>query len=340
MDNIGLFDRSKPLKSGSILQQADGTAWMAFYCTIMLEISLELALHDSCYEDMASKFFEHFVHINEAMSPDHTNGLWDERDKFYYDTLHIGDECIPIRIRSLVGIIPIFSCLVLEAETINQLPEFKKRMEWFLHYKKDLAKHVSYFKCPNSEPRYLLSIPTEQRLRDVLRYVLDEKEFLSEYGIRSLSKFYDNNPYNMTIEGEVQSIHYVPGDSDSYMFGGNSNWRGPIWFPINYLIIEALERYHYFYGDEFKIECPTGSGNLLTLKEVAKELCSRLIKLFKEGDNENRPCHGNNQFYQEKCNSDLILFYEYFNGDNGKGVGASHQTGWTALISKCIEKLH
>lgn len=341
LDNIGVFDRSRPLPTGGHLEQADGTAWMAFYCGTMLAIALELAKSHPVYEDMASKFFEHFIAITDAMNTLGGTGLWNEDDGFYYDQLHVEGRTSPLKIRSLVGIIPLIAVEILEEEVIERLPGFGRRLRWFLENRSDLAKHISYMKLaddPHGGGHRLLAIPSRDRLERVLRYLLDEREFLSPYGIRSISQVHMNEPYVFRSNGEEFRVDYVPGESNTGLFGGNSNWRGPIWFPVNYLVVEALERYHHFYGDSFKVECPVGSGRMLNLQEVAGELASRLSKIFLPDANGRRPCHGEDRRYQEDPHwKDLVLFYEYFHGDNGRGVGASHQTGWTALATRCLE---
>ncbi len=345
LDNIGVFDRSKPLPTGGRLEQADGTAWMAFYCATMLSKALELAAGDPAYEDIASKFFEHFVAISDAMNCLGGTGLWDEQDGFYYDVLQANGVTMPLRIRSMVGIIPLFTCEVLETEVINRLPDFKKRMDWFLQHRKDLARHITPMaNDPNSahvgkDKHSLLAIPSRERLTRVLKYVFDENEFLSEYGIRALSRVHQDRPFVFSAGGEEHRVDYVPGESTSGLFGGNSNWRGPIWFPVNYLLVEALERYHYFYGDSLLIEYPTGSGRKLNLKQIAQDLAQRLTKLFLPDENGRRACHGTDEAYANDPHwRDLVLFYEYFHGDSGRGVGASHQTGWTALVARLLEK--
>ena len=342
LDNIGVFDRSRPLPTGGHLEQADGTAWMAFYCATMLAMALELAAEDSVYEDMASKLFEHFIAIVDAMNTLGGTGLWDEADGFYYDQLHVDGRTIPLRIRSLVGIIPLFAVEVLEEELLEQLPGFAKRMRWFLKNRGDLARHISYMKTESTEhaEHRLLAIPSRERLLQVLRYVLDEREFLSPYGIRSISRVHKDQPYVFFAEGQEFRVDYVPGESNTGLFGGNSNWRGPIWFPVNYLLIEALERYHHFYGDDLRVECPVGSGKILTLKEVANDLARRLSTLFLPNDRGQRPCHGEDRRFTDDPNwNDLVLFHEYFHGETGRGVGASHQTGWTALVTRCLESI-
>ena len=339
LDNIGVFDRSKPLPTGGHLQQADGTAWMGFYCLTMLAMALELAETDSCYEDMASKFFEHFVAIADAMNTIGGDGLWDEQDGFYYDEIKTpsGRE-IPLRTRSLVGLLPIIAVEVIENSRIEKLPGFKKRMDWFLKHRKDLHAQITYGDLCPSEFHRILALPTKERLERVLRYMLDENEFLSPYGLRSVSRFHREHPYVFRAGNEDHRVEYVPGEGNSYLFGGNSNWRGPIWFPINFLIVEALERYHHFYGDTLKVECPTGSGKFMNLDDVAQELSCRLTSIFLPNEKGVRPCHGEVEKYASDPHfRDLVLFYEYFHGETGRGCGASHQTGWTALAVKLLE---
>jgi hypothetical protein len=342
LDNIGLFDRSKPLPTGGFLEQADGTAWMAFFCATMLAMALELASEDVVYEDVASKFFEHFVDITDAINTVGGTGLWDEADGFYYDLLQVDGVSTPLRIRSMVGIIPLFAVSVLRHDVISRLRGFNKRMRWFLDNRKDLSRFISYMEGGNSGHGglHLLAIPSREKLQKVLQYVLDEAEFLSPYGIRSVSKVHENHPYIFNANGQQLQVQYVPGESDTNLFGGNSNWRGPIWFPLNYLLIESLERYHYFYGDDFQVECPTGSGRKMNLGQVARELERRLVKLFLADETGKRPCHGNDRRYAQDPNwRNLVLFHEYFHGDSGRGLGASHQTGWTALVTRCLEGL-
>jgi hypothetical protein len=338
LDNIGVFDRSKPLPTGGTLDQADGTAWMAFYCSTMLSIALELAREDPVYEDVASKFFEHFVAIVDAMNNIGGNGLWDEQDGFYYDQLSLEGKSIPLRVRSMVGMIPLFAVEILDGNVIDKLKGFRKRMQWFLDHRQDLARNVSYMKPKNSEhTQFLLAIPTQKRLQRVLKYLLDEKEFLSPHGIRSLSRIHLEHPYVFNYADKQYGVKYCPGESDSGLFGGNSNWRGPVWFPLNFIVIESLEKYHYFYGEDFKVESPTGSGRMLTLQQVADELGSRMMGLFLPDKNGRRPCHGDDPRFAEDANwKNLVLFHEYFHGETGKGLGASHQTGWTALVARLL----
>jgi hypothetical protein len=349
LDNIGVFDRSKPLPTGGTLEQADGTAWMACYCLTMMAMALELAQHYPAYDDLASKFFEHFVAIVDAMNAMGTDGLWDEADGFYYDQLRGAGPSSPLRVRSMVGLVPLFAVAELRDDYLAKVPGFKKRMEWFLENRRDLARHITGARIAadpaadglaGGKERRLLSILPRDRLERVLKYLLDENEFLSPYGIRSLSKVHARQPYVFETGGGPLRVDYSPGESTTSLFGGNSNWRGPVWFPVNYLLIEALERFHHFYGDGFKTECPTGSGRLLDLKEVAHELSRRLSLLFLPGPDGKRPCHGGAARYADDPHfRDLVLFHEYFHAEDGKGLGASHQTGWTALVTRCMEDL-
>jgi hypothetical protein len=340
LDNIGVFDRSRPLPTGGHLEQADGTAWMAFYCNTMLSIALELASEDPAYEDIASKFFEHFIGIADAINTLGGSGLWSEDEGFYYDQLHVDGRHIPLSVRSLVGIIPLIAVEVLEERTIEKLRGFRRRMQWFLDNRPDLARHIACMlpRTGDEGEHRLLSIPSRGRLERVLRYLLDETEFLSPHGIRSVSRVHAERPYLFDAGGATYAVDYVPGESNTGLFGGNSNWRGPVWFPINYLVVEALERYHHFYGDDLTVECPVGSGRRMNLREVARELARRLGSLFLPGPDGRRPCHGDDSRYAEDPHwKDLVLFHEYFHGDTGRGVGASHQTGWTALVLRAIE---
>jgi len=340
LDNIGMFDRSKPLPSGEALEQADGTAWMAFYCTTMLAMALELAREDPVYEDIASKFFEHFIAIADAMNTLGGDGLWDDQDGFYYDELLVNGKCMPVRVRSAVGWIPLFAVTVLEQETIDKLPGFRKRMEWFLANRKDLFHQISWLEtnADGGHSHRLLAIPSKDKLLRVLSRLLDENEFLSPYGMRSLSKFHAAHPYSLAECGFCAKVDYEPGESSSGMFGGNSNWRGPIWFPLNYLLIEALERYAHFYGDTLRVECPTGSGQMKTLREVAFELSERLSALFSPDATGWCPWQGETRWFADDPNwRGLTWFHEFFDGDTGRGCGAIHQTGWTALIARCLE---
>jgi Mannosylglycerate hydrolase MGH1-like glycoside hydrolase domain/Glycosyl hydrolase family 63 C-terminal domain len=342
LDNIGVFDRSQALPTGGHLEQADGTAWMAFYCATMLSMALELAREDPAYEDLASKFFEHFVAIVDAMNSLGGTGLWDETDGFYYDQLHVNGEHIPLRVRSLVGLLPLIAVELLDHEVADRLPGFSKRLQWFLDNRPELSRYLS---CREEDghahcTHRLLAIPTRDRLERVLGYLLDENEFLSPYGIRSVSRFHEKHPYVFHADGREYRVDYVPGESNTWLFGGNSNWRGPIWFPINYLIVEALERYHQFYGESLRVECPTGSGRLMNLQEVAREIASRLTRIFLPDERGRRPVHdGDSRYAEDPHWKSLVLFHEYFHADTGRGLGASHQTGWTALVVRAIEDL-
>ncbi|GAC1537365.1 MAG: glucosidase [Polyangiales bacterium] len=347
LDNVGVFDRSKPLPVRAQLAQADGTAWMAFYCTTMLEIALELARVDPAYEDMASKFFEHFVAITDAMNTLGGTGLWDEADGFYYDQLVFADSraTMPLRLRSMVGIIPLFAAGIIEQEDTDRLPGFWKRTRWFLENRTDLARHISYMaegrEVEGHAPHghRLLAIPSKERLVRVLGRVLDEDEFLAPYGVRSLSKAHSSeHPYVLQLGAEEFRVQYTPGESDSGLFGGNSNWRGPVWLPVNYLLLEALERYHHFYGDTLQIECPTGSGRFTDLKGVAREIGARVAKIFLPDARDRRPFWGEGPQWKDPSFAEHVLFHEYFDPDTGRGCGASHQTGWTALVVRLLEK--
>jgi hypothetical protein len=342
LDNIGLFDRSAPLPGGGRLEQSDGTSWMGMYCLIMLDIAMELASQDPVYEDVASKFFEHFVLIAHAMNDIGGGGmeLWNHPDGFYYDILHLSDGIhFPLKIRSIVGLIPICGVMTLEPEQVNKLAGFKKRMQWFLDHVPITAYHIDQSMKNEHGTRRLLSLVSRPRLVRVLRYMLNEAEFLSPYGIRSVSKYHQENPYVLHLDGAEHRVSYDPAESTTGMFGGNSNWRGPVWFPLNYLIIEALQRFHWYYGDALKVEFPAASGQMMNLWDVAAQISKRLVRLFIRGENGKRPVYGGLQKFQEDPSwKDLILFYEYFHGDTGYGLGASHQTGWTALVAKLIEQ--
>ncbi len=340
LDNLGVFDRSGPLPAGTYREQADGTAWMAFYCATMLSMAIELAQHNRVYEDIASKFFEHFVHITDAINSLGGKGLWDEQDGFYYDQMHTNGQAQQMRLRSLVGLIPLLAVEVADEKVIGKLPGFAKRMRWFLENRQDLSRHISYMVAgrADGQNRYLLAIPSRERLERVLRYMLDEKEFLSPFGVRSLSRIYKDDPFVVNLSGQEHRVAYMPGESDNRMFGGNSNWRGPVWFPVNYLLIEALERYHHFYGEDLRVECPTGSGQRMNLKQVAEELSSRLMRIFLPDAGGVRPAQQHLPMsVRDPHWRDYVLFYECFDGDNGRGVGASHQTGWTSLVAKMLE---
>ena len=352
LDNISVFDRSAGLPSGGHIDQSDGTAWMGFYCLMMMKIALELAGQDTVYkdfatnftvyQDMATKFFEHFLRIATAMNEVRGGGasLWDERDRFYYDLLHFhnGDH-VPLKVRSMVGLIPLLAVETLEPELMSSLPEFNRRTHWFIENRPGLASTMSSIDEPGVGQRYLTSLLSRDKLESILRYLLDEEEFLSPYGIRSLSKVHEKHPYHVHVGGQTFEIEYEPAESRTGMYGGNSNWRGPVWFPINFLIIESLQRFYHYYGDGLKVECPTGSGVWMTLDEVGVELSQRLIRLFRRNSEGKRPFHGDARIFQEDPHwRDHILFHEYFHGDNGTGLGASHQTGWTGLVAKLLQQ--
>ena len=340
LDNIGVFDRSKPLPTGGFINQSDGTAWVAMYSLNLMRIALELARFDLVYEDIASKFFEHFLHIAEAMTKigPESSGLWDEEDKFYYDVLSIHGRSIPLRIRSMVGLIPLFAVEVLDPALFEALPGFTRRLRWFLEHRPDLAKLVSRWNETATGERHLLSLLRGHRMKRLLARMLDETEFLSPYGVRALSRYHREHPFVLDLDGQRHVVEYAPGDSETGLFGGNSNWRGPIWMPVNYLIVESLQKFHHYYGDEFRIECPTGSGRYLTLLEVADELGRRLTRLFLRDENGRRACFGNREKLQNDPHfRDYLLFHEFFHGDSGQGLGAEHQTGWTGLVAKLIQ---
>ncbi len=337
LDNIGLFDRSRPLPGGAQLEQADGTAWMAFYCATMLAMALELASENPAYEDVATKFFEHFVSIADAMNSLGGTGLWDDEDGFYFDQLRYDGHSVRLKVRSMVGIIPLFCAEVLSAKAISRLPGFKRRMDWFIDNRPDLSRHIATRGTGEHDSQWLLAIPSRERLVRVLGHVLNESQFLSPHGVRSLSAEHRDTPYILRLDGQEYCIEYEPGESRTSMFGGNSNWRGPIWFPLNFLLLEALERYHYFYGDSLTIECPAGSGRSVTLPAVVDQVRSRLTSLFLRGSDGRRPCHGGDtRFASDPHWRDLLLFHEYFHGDTGQGLGAAHQTGWTALVAPML----
>jgi len=342
LDNIGVFDRNAPLKDGSYIEQSDGTSWMAMYCLNLMSIAIELALFDKAYEDVASKFLEHFVYISDAMNNlgEHNTELWHEQDGFYYDVLHVDGKHIPIQLRSIVGLFPILAVTTLEAEWIDALPNFKRRTEWLLQNREDLTDDISCMQIPGRNGRFLLSLVNKERLRRLLTRMLSEDEFLSDHGIRSLSRAYKDEPYELTFAGETHVVEYEPSESRTGMFGGNSNWRGPVWFPPNYLLIEALQVFDFYYGEDLKVEFPTGSGNEMTLWQVSQELEKRLGGLFLKNADGKRAVNGSvEKFQTDEHFRDLILFYEYFNGDNGEGLGANHQTGWTGLIAKILKQV-
>ncbi len=340
LDNIGVFDRSAPLPTGGYIEQSDGTSWMAMYTLNLLAIAMELAKEDPVYEDVASKFWEHFIYIAQAMNNIGAENveLWNEEDGFFYDVLHLpNNEHLPLKVRSMVGLIPLFAVETLESNVLNKLPDFKKRLEWFLDNRPDLT--FGCMRNPGDGDRRLLSIVGRDRLRRVLKVMLDENEFLSDYGIRAISRFHKDNPYILRVNGAEHRVDYEPAESSTGLFGGNSNWRGPIWFPVNYLIIESLQKFHYYLGDDFKVECPTGSGQMMTLWEVAAEISRRLSRIFLRGENGHRPVFGAIEKFQTDPHwQDMILFHEYFHGDNGAGIGASHQTGWTGVVAKLLQQ--
>ncbi|MCG3211217.1 MAG: hypothetical protein FOGNACKC_04856 [Anaerolineae bacterium] len=343
LDNISVFDRSAMLPTGGHIDQSDGTAWMAAFCLTMLKIALELAREEPIYQDLATKFFEHFLRIARAMANIGGEGhrLWDEEDGFFYDALHLpNDTIIPIKVRSLVGLLPLFAVDTLEPEILESMPDFNRRLHWFINNRPHLSGNMASIDLPGAGQRRLISILTRDRLVRVLQRMLDPNEFLSDYGIRSVSRFHQAHPYNFYVDGQAHTISYQPAESESGLFGGNSNWRGPIWFPINFLIIEGLQRFHHYYGDDLKVECPTGSGQMMTLGEVATELSQRLIRLFLRNGRGERPIYGGTRRFQDDPHwRDHILFNEYFHGDNGAGLGASHQTGWTGLVAKLIQQV-
>ncbi|MGC4035155.1 MAG: glucosidase [Chitinophagaceae bacterium] len=343
MDNIGVFDRNARLPFGGYIEQSDGTSWMAMYSLNLLRIASELATYNKVYDDIASKFFEHFLYIAGAMAGlnNEKDNLWDEQDDFYYDRLHLPDDgTIPLKVRSLVGLIPLFVVEIFDNTGIQEQDAFKERMKWFEQNRPDLADLVSHWNIKNSKDKHLLSLMRGYRMKKTIQRLLDESEFLSDYGIRSVSRYHQEHPYTFSVGNENYSVRYTPGESDSGMFGGNSNWRGPIWMPMNYLIAEGLSRFYEYYEDDFKVECPTGSGIYMNLEEVAAELRKRIVSMFIRNENNRRPSTGENQKLQTDPHfKDFILFHEYFNGDNGKGLGASHQTGWTGLIAVALMRL-
>ncbi|MBV9928200.1 MAG: glucosidase [Acidobacteria bacterium] len=342
MDNVGVFDRSQPLPTGGHLAQSDGTSWMAMYTLNLLAIALELAKEDPSYEDVASKFWEHFLHIAHAMNNlgEDDISLWDEGDGFYYDVLHLpGRGSQTLKVRSMVGLVPLFAVETLEPEAVDSLPGFKRRMEWFIENRPDLTAHVACMRTPGAGERRLLAVVEREKLRRVLRLMLDESEFLSPHGIRAVSRRHREHPYVLHVEGTEHRVDYEPGESSTGLFGGNSNWRGPVWFPVNYLLIESLQKFHHYLGDDFSVECPTGSGRMMNLGEVAAELSRRLSHIFLRDAEGRRPVYGGSGKFQTDPHwRDLVLFYEYFHGETGAGVGASHQTGWTGLVAKLLQQ--
>jgi hypothetical protein len=339
LDNIGVFDRSAGLPRGGVLEQSDATAWMGMFSLNMMTIALELAEQNPVYEKIASKFFEHFLSIADAMNNlgGEGIGLWDERDEFFYDVLHLPDgRALRLKVRSLVGLIPLLAVETVEPHLLARLPGFRRRLEWFLAHRPDLARLVSRWYEPGAGERRLLALVRGSRMKRLLRRLLDPDEFLSDYGVRSLSKVHAAAPYRLRVDGQLLEIGYEPGESRSPLFGGNSNWRGPVWFPINYLLIEALQRFHHYYSDDFRVECPTGSGRYLSLRQIADELSRRLTRIFLPDPRGRRPYAGHDPRQHDPHWRDHLLFHEYFHGDTGQGLGASHQTGWTALVAKLL----
>jgi hypothetical protein len=341
LDNIGVFDRDEPLPTGGRISQADGTSWMAMFALNLLRISIELAVHDHVHEDLATKFFEHFLSIAYAMTNigDEGIGLWDEQDGFYYSVLNLPDgRMIPLKTRSMVGLIPLFAVETLEPSTLAKVPRFSEHLDWFLNHRPDLAALVSHWTVPGSGERRLLSLLRGHRMKALLKRMLDPKEFLSDYGVRAVSRYHQANPYTYEVDGRALTVEYEPAESRSRLFGGNSNWRGPIWFPVNFLIIESLQKFHHYYGDGFQVECPTGSGRYLTIDQIAEELTNRLVSIFLKNPAGERQVNAlYPKLQQDGQFRDYLNFYEYFDGATGRGVGASHQTGWTGLVAKLLQ---
>jgi Glycosyl hydrolase family 63 C-terminal domain len=342
LDNIGVFDRSAPLPTGGYIAQSDGTSWMAMYTLNLLAIALELAKDDPSYEDVASKFWEHFIYIANAMSHRGSDsvGLWNVEDGFFYDVLRLPDgKHFPLKIRSMVGLIPLFAVETLEPELLQRLPDFHRRLEWFVDNRPDLTHNLASMTTPGRGKRRLLSIATADQLRSILKYMLDESEFLSPYGIRAVSRFHREHPYVLSLNGMEHRVGYEPGESSTGVFGGNSNWRGPIWFPVNFLLIESLQKFHHYFGESFTVEFPSGSGQRMNLWQIAGELSRRLNDIFLRDEQGRRPVFGNLEKFQTDPHwRDLLLFYEYFHGDSGTGAGANHQTGWTGLVTKLMQQ--
>ncbi len=341
LDNISVFDRSALLPTGGHIDQADGTAWMGAYCLTMMKIALELAHDNPVYQDLATKFFEHFLGIARAMTRCGGTGhtMWDETDGFFYDALHLPNgEILPLKVRSMVGLLPLFAVETIEPDMLDALPDFRRHVQWFLRHRPQLSGNIASVDVPGEGKRRLAAILPRERLVRVLEKMLDPAEFLSDYGIRSVSKFHAAHPYMLHLDGKTYTINYQPAESENGLFGGNSNWRGPVWFPINYLIIESLQKFHHYYGDSLRVACPTGSGQMITLQQVADELSRRLVRLFRR-ENNRRPIYGKNDRWQSDSHwRDNLLFFEYFHGDSGAGLGASHQTGWTGLVAKLIQQ--
>jgi Glycosyl hydrolase family 63 C-terminal domain len=342
LDNIGVFDRSAPLPTGGYIEQSDGTSWMAMYTLNLLAIATELAKEDRAYEDVASKFWEHFIYIANAMCHRGHNdmGLWNDEDGFFYDVLKQPDGThFPMKIRSMVGLIPLFAVETLEQDVLDRMPDFKRRMEWFIENRPDLTENVASMAICGMKERRLLSVVDPNQLRSILKYMLDQNEFLSPHGIRALSRFHRDHPYMLDVQGMNHRVDYEPAESSTGLFGGNSNWRGPVWFPMNFLLVESLQKFHHYYGHDFKVEFPTGSGKMMTLWEVSTELSRRLTSIFLQDTNGRRPVFGGLEKFQTDPHwQDLIMFHEYFHGDNGAGIGASHQTGWTGLVTKLLQQ--
>jgi hypothetical protein len=332
----------RPYPQAGYIEQSDGTSWMAMYCLNMLTIALELARENSVYEDMATKFFEHFIYIADAMNhigSDKTE-LWDEEDGFFYDVLHLphGDR-LKLKVRSMVGLIPLFAVETLEPELLEKLPSFKERLEWFENNRPNLSHNVASFIKEGVGKRRLLAIVRPDKLKRILKKMLDESEFLAPNGIRALSRYHLENPYTFYTDGSEHRVDYEPAESSTGLFGGNSNWRGPIWFPVNYLLVESLQKFHHYLGDAYQVECPLGSGTYKSLWEVALDLEDRMIRIFLKDESGNRPVFGGIEPFQQDAHwQDYVLFHEYFHGDNGAGIGASHQTGWTGLVAKLIQQ--
>jgi hypothetical protein len=341
LDNIGVFDRNESFADGSHLEQADGTSWMGMFSLNLMRIAIELALENHVYENIATKFFEHFLGIAAAMNNlgGKGIGLWYEDDEFYYDVLHTpGGRYLPLRVRSMVGLLPLFAVETIQPQLLDALPGFKSRLEWYLTHRPDLASLVSRWQEPGIGERRLVALTRGHRMKCLLRRMLDPDEFLSDYGIRSVSKYHKDHPYSLVIRGGEKVVSYEPAESQTGIFGGNSNWRGPVWFPVNYLLIESLQQFHHYYGDDFKVECPTRSGQFLTLKEIANELSNRLIKLWLRDGNGERPFARASAGLDPKLDQNRYWFHEFFHGDIGAGLGASHQTGWTGLVAKLIQQ--
>ncbi len=341
LDNIGIFDRSAPLPTGGNLEQADGTAWMALFSQNMLDLASELVVYDSSYEEMIVKFSQHFQFIAMAMNKQGTDGMWDDEDGFYYDLLRLPDgSATRLKVRSLVGLLPLCATSIIEKEQRERIPKAMSTIAENQRRMPELMKsiHVTGKGNFGVNERGILALVNQDKLRRILSRMLDENEFLGPHGIRSISKFHEQHPYILHVGGQEFRVDYLPAESNTGMFGGNSNWRGPVWMPINLLLVRALQQFYLYYGDSFKIECPTGSGNLMNLFEVSKEISNRLVSIFTRDENGRRPVYGGTEKFQNDPNwRDLILFYEYFHGDNGAGLGASHQTGWSGVVAKVIQ---